>query len=92
MKPAGQSSRDVVSRGGIAKSSNESGGRVAVHEMDTVAVQLHALQEQVEKIEFGQKKILAHQNESDLHAERLDAKLQSIAAAIEKLDRKLALA
>jgi hypothetical protein len=48
------------------------------------------MQEQLNKLQDTQKSILAHQRESDLHAERLDAKLDSIGQAIVKIDRKLA--
>ena len=57
---------------------------------DDLAVSLHSMQEQLNKLQDTQKSILAHQRESDLHAERLDAKLDSIGQAIVKIDRKLA--
>ena len=47
------------------------------------------MQEQLDKLGNTHNAILAHQKESDLHAERLDAKLDSIAAVIAKLDQKL---
>ena len=52
-------------------------------------VSLHSMQEQLDKLGNTHNAILAHQKESDLHAERLDAKLDSIAAVIAKLDQKL---
>jgi hypothetical protein len=53
-------------------------------------VSLHSMQDQLDKLENTQKSILAHQRESDLHAERLDSKLDSIASVIVKIDRRMA--
>lgn len=57
-----------------------------------VVVSLHAMQEQVERMERTQKMIVQQQNNSDLHAEQLDAKLEVIIAALGKVERKLTLA
>jgi len=50
------------------------------------------MQEQVERMERTQKMIVQQQNNSDLHAEQLDAKLEVIIAALGKVERKLTLA
>ena len=47
------------------------------------------MQEQIDRMESTQSTIVTHQKESDLHAERLDAKLESIAAVIMRIDQKL---
>ena len=40
-------------------------------------------------MELTQKAMVAHQKETDLQTERLDAKLESIASVILKIDRKI---
>ena len=78
--PVQKASPIAVGNRGMSPTSND------------VVVSLHTMQEQVERMERTQKLIVQQQNNSDLHAERLDAKLESIIAALGKVERKLTLA
>jgi hypothetical protein len=77
-KPAGRNAVGVAGRRATSPTSSED-----------LAVSLHSMQEQIDRMESTQSTIVAHQKESDLHAERLDAKLESIAAVIMRIDQKL---
>ena len=55
-----------------------------------IVVTLHSIQEQITKMESSHRAMIAQQRDSDLQTERLDAKLDSIAQAVLRLEKKLA--
>lgn len=77
-KPAGRNAVGVAGRTPTSPTSS-----------NDLVVSLHSMQEQIDRIESTQTAIVANQRESDLHAERLDAKLESIAAVIVRIDQKI---